>query len=64
MIALSDDGQKIAFTKGDDEIWSINTDGTDERLLAGEEFFKALGVDRPYKMKWLPKSHMGASLEL
>jgi hypothetical protein len=56
-IALSDDGQVIAFTKGDKEVWSIKIDGTAEKRLMGESFFESLAVDRPYKMDWLPKSH-------
>lgn len=57
-VALSSDKQIISFTKGDKEIWGINVDGTGERLLVGEDFYASLGVDRPYKIKWLPYSHV------
>lgn len=68
-VAISDDGQVVAYVRGeqpgfrDFELWAVNADGTDERLLVGTDEFKALlsepqGVDvGPLQLAWLPGTH-------
>jgi dipeptidyl aminopeptidase/acylaminoacyl peptidase len=63
---LSDDGQVIAFNRqtGDvqAELWAVNIDGSNERLLVSEQDFKAYDPDAlavvPYHFSWVPGSHI------
>ena len=63
---LSDDGQMIAFTRHvgevQAELWAVNSDGTNERLLVSEQDFKADDPDAlavvPFHFSWVPGSHI------
>jgi Tol biopolymer transport system component len=65
-VLLSDDGQRIAFTRGGN-IWVVNSDGSDERQLTTETDFESISIGpdldpyvlafTPYRMAWRPGSH-------
>ena len=63
---LSDDGQLVAFTRyvGDiqAELWAVNIDGSDERVLVSEADFSTFDPDAlavvPYHFSWVPDSHI------
>ena len=63
---LSDDGQQIAFTRQTGEIqaelWVVNIDGSNERMLVSEQDFQAFDPDAlavvPYQFSWRPGSHL------
>ena len=58
-INLSGDGKVIAFTR--DGLWVINSDGSDERLLLGNEDFKQIEPKDPgvelHNFDWIPNTH-------
>jgi len=62
---LSDDGAYLAFPNNDYEVWSIRTDGTQERLLMGYDVFNQSSIEdttngvlvRPCPFQWVPNSH-------
>lgn len=58
---LSDDGQKIAFYRGWDELCVIRVDGSGERTLVSREMLSAYGYDNEfiklYDMAFLPGTH-------
>ena len=63
---LSDDGQMIAFTRHvgevQAELWAVNSDGANERLLVSEQDFKAYDPDAlavvPFHFSWVPGSQI------
>lgn len=63
---LSDDGQVIAFTRQvgevQAELWAVNVDGSNERMLVSEGDFNALDPDAlavvPYHFSWVPDTHL------
>ncbi len=67
-VNISEDGQVIAFVRQYEftyeEIWAINTDGSDERLLVGRADFEAMPrsadfiiTQRPFQIDWVPGTH-------
>lgn len=68
-VALSDDGQVIAYVRAEEpgfrgfELWTVNADGSNEQLLVSTGEFRALltepqGVDvGPLQIQWLPGTH-------
>ncbi|MDY6877101.1 MAG: hypothetical protein SWK90_12995 [Chloroflexota bacterium] len=61
-VKISDDGEIVAFRRGD-ELWTINSDGTGERQLLGAEDFDAMETEpadaevRPGRFEWVPGTH-------
>jgi len=61
-VKISDDGEIVAFRRGD-ELWTINSDGTGERQLLGAEDFDAMETEpagaevRPGRFEWIPGTH-------
>ncbi len=68
-VTLSDDGMLAAFTRQVDEfhseIWVVNTDGNDERLLVSVADIEAMVINRspdasgvaPHQFAWMPGTH-------
>jgi Tol biopolymer transport system component len=59
-IWISDDGSIVAFMRGRD-LWAVNSDGTNERLLLGEQDLASMeplnpGVDLNL-LEWVPGTH-------
>jgi dipeptidyl aminopeptidase/acylaminoacyl peptidase len=48
--ALSPDGEAIAFMRNERELWLMDADGSDQRLLSSD--FKSVGVPQP--LAWSP----------
>lgn len=59
-VNISDDGKIIAFTR--DGLWVINSDGSNERLLLGDEDFRQMEPKDPgvalHDFDWVPNTHM------
>jgi hypothetical protein len=49
---ISPDGQIVAFIR-DGELWAIDSDGNDERLLLGSPTFEKINPN----LRWLPNTH-------
>lgn len=69
-VRLSSDGQLVAFTRRVDdfqsELWVVNTDGSEERLLVSANDFEGLDPEQrdpdsialsPHRFDWVPGSH-------
>jgi hypothetical protein len=62
-VKISDDGQVVAFTRGDD-LWMVKSDGTEERQLVTAEEFAAMesreaGVEVALSdFEWIPGTHI------
>lgn len=64
-VRISDDGALIAFRKdvgtGQQEVWVVNTDGTNARLLLGVDALRALDPAAQgvmiYQYEWIPGTH-------
>lgn len=58
-VNISDDGNLIAFTR--DGLWVINSDGSNERLLLGNEDFREMEPNDPGleldDFDWIPNTH-------
>ncbi len=68
-VNLSPDGELIAFIREFDffyqEIWVINADGTNERVLVNRADFEAMPraadyylTQQPFQLDWVPNSHV------
>jgi hypothetical protein len=59
-VKLADDGQVVAFRRGN-ELWAIHSDGTNERELLGAEDLDAMeseGIEaQPHHFTWVPGTH-------
>lgn len=59
-VNISDDGEMVAFTR--DGLWVINSDGSNEHLLLGDEDFKQMEPKDPgvelHDFDWVPNTHM------
>lgn len=63
---ISDDGQLIAFTRQvgevQAELWSVNVDGSNERMLVSVADFSAFDPNAlavvPYHFSWVPNTHL------
>ena len=59
-LRFSDDGQVLAFRRGDD-LWVVRSDGTDQRLLVSAEDFAGLGPAGQetalHRFEWIPGTH-------
>jgi hypothetical protein len=68
-MAISEDGQVVAYTRSENfffrhfEMWMVNADGTDERIVVDSEAFNAMLTDPtgaavgPSQMVWIPGTH-------
>jgi hypothetical protein len=62
-VRLSDDGEIVAFTRGDG-LWTVRSDGADERELVSAEDFAAMEGQDPQlevalnHFEWIPGTHI------
>jgi Tol biopolymer transport system component len=67
-VSLSDDGQVVAYVRevewnAEYELWAVNSDGSDERLLVGAAELNALptapdvAAVEPHQLAWVPGTH-------
>ena len=63
-VRISDDGEIVAFTRGDG-LWMVRSDGTEERQLVSAEEFVAMEAREPSefdvvlnRFDWIPHAHI------
>lgn len=63
-VKISDDGEIVAFVRGD-ELWAVDSDGGDERRLVSESDFAAMGPRESFdfpvalnRFDWVPGTHV------